>query len=80
MKALDNAFGKFLAGPIGSALRVGLALVLGYYVAHLAAGGTVVPSASDWQTWAGAALVVVVPVIIAAVNPQDPRFGKTTGS
>lgn len=79
MKALDNVFGSFLAGPIGSALRVFVSLVLGAYVASLAAGGGLVPSADDWQTWVGAAIVVALPVIIAAINPQDPRFGKTTG-
>ena len=71
--------GKFLASPVGSAVRIFVGLVLGAYVASLSAGGALVPSTGDWQTWAGAAIVVALPVIIAAINPQDPRFGKTAG-
>lgn len=78
MKALDNKLGEFLAGPIGSVLRVALAATIGLYVAGVQSGH-LVPSLSDLRTWLGAAILLVLPVVIAAVNPQDPRFG-TTGS
>lgn len=77
MKALDNKLGAFLAGPIGSVLRVALAAVIGFYVAGVQSGH-LVPSASDLRTWLGAAILLILPVVIAAVNPQDPRFGKTS--
>lgn len=72
-----TGFGKFLTGPIGSLLRVFVALVLGSYVTYLLNGGTFDGiSYGDIQSWVGAALVVVLPVVIAAFNPQDSRFGK----
>jgi hypothetical protein len=74
---MGSTVGKFLAGPVGSALRVAVALVLGYYVAALGSGGELVPSASAVKTWVGAAIVIALPVVIAALNPQDPRFGRT---
>lgn len=76
---MGSTIGKFLAGPIGSALRVLVGLVLGSYVASLSSGGALVPGLSDWQTWLGAAIVVALPLVIAALNPQDPRFGKSAG-
>jgi hypothetical protein len=72
------SFGKFLASPIGSALRVLVALVIGSFVAWLGAGHSVADvSLSDFWTWLGAALVVALPIVVAALNPSDPRFGKT---
>lgn len=76
-------FAKFLTTPIGSALRIALGLVLGAWVASLQAGNALVPEVDDILTWIGAALVIVVPLVIAALNPADPRFGvnkDTTGT
>lgn len=66
--------GKFLAGPVGSWLRVWLATALTAVLADLATDGV----ALDWTAYAIAGLVAVLPVIIAWLNPSDTRFG--TGS
>lgn len=69
--------GKFLAGPIGSALRVAVAFVLGELVAYLANGGTF--RGLSWaavELWIGAAVAVGLPIAIAALNPADPRYGR----
>jgi hypothetical protein len=71
--------GKFLASAPGSALRVFIAAVLGLFVTWLANGNTF--DDLDWttvQTWIGVAITVALPIIIAWINPQDPRFGKTS--
>ena len=68
--------GTFLAGPVGSAVRVALGVILGYLVLDLSEEGTISVSWDEVQTWLAAALVVAVPLIIAAVNPADTRFGK----
>lgn len=70
-------FGKFLTTPLGSALRVFLGVVLGYFVLDLQEAGTIDISVGDVTTWIAGALVVAVPLIIAAVNPKDDRFGRT---
>jgi len=66
---------SFLAGPVGSWLRVFVAVVLGLWLADLASVGTIHFDAAEWGTWLAAGLVAVLPVIIAWVNPNDPRFG-----
>lgn len=69
--------GAFLAGPVGSAVRVFLGLLLGSLVAVLQAGD--IASLGDldwWQTAISAALAVALPLIIAAINPADTRWGK----
>ena len=68
---------EFLTTPIGSAFRVFLGVTLGYLVLDLQADGTVSISLSEIWTWVAAALVIVVPITIAALNPQDTRFGRT---
>ena len=73
---MGESFGKFLSGPIGSALRVFLGAVLGYLVLDLQTDGKVSVSLDDVNTWIAAGLVVAVPLIIAALNRQDPRFGN----
>lgn len=70
-------FGQFLTTPLGSALRVFVGAVLGYLVLDLSTSGTIDVSVSDLKTWVAAALVVAVPVLIAALNPKDDRFGLT---
>jgi len=69
--------GKFLTTPLGSALRIFVAAVLGYLVLDLTTDGKIDVSVSDLNTWVAAAIVVALPVVIAAVNPADTRFGKT---
>jgi len=73
---MSEALGKFLATPLGSAIRIALGVVLGYFVLDLTSDGTISVSWAEVQTWIAAGLVLAVPIIIAAVNPQDPRFGK----
>lgn len=71
-----NALGRFLTTPVGSALRVFAGLVLGSFVLYLSAGNDVAKiDVASVMTWVSAALVVAVPIVIAAINPQDPRFG-----
>lgn len=73
--------GKFLAGPIGSALRVFGGAVLGALVKFLVDGNKLQAlKPSDLSTWIAAGLVVAVPLLIAFVNPADPRFGSTSAS
>ena len=69
-------FGRFLTTPLGSALRVFVGLVLGAYVASLGEGSGLVPTVDNLETWVGAAVAVALPIIIAAINPADPRFGS----
>ena len=72
--------GEFLKGPIGSALRVALGSLLGSVVTLLSAGGKVTDLANVdfWNVALGLAVTVAVPLIIAALNPADTRFGKTS--
>ena len=72
-----DSFGKFLTTPFGSACRVALGVVLGYFVLDLSQDGTISVSWDEVQTWIAAALVVAVPLLIAYVNPADSRFGRT---
>lgn len=68
----------FLTTALGSALRVFVGLFLGSLVAYLGGGGKLeaLNLETIW-TWVGAALAVALPVLIAAINPQDTRFGRT---
>ncbi len=72
-------FGKFLTTPLGSALRVFLGAVLAYLVLDLQTDGTIDISVGDVMTWVAGALVIAVPLLIAALNPADTRFGKKAG-
>jgi len=65
--------GKFLAGPIGSWLRVFAGAVLSAFLLSLTSAASI--SFVDWQTWVIAGLVSVLPVIVAWLNPADLRFG-----
>lgn len=71
-----NGFWEFLKGPVGSALRVFVGVVLGYLVLDLQTDGKISVSVEDVNAWIAAALVVAVPLVIAAINPADTRFGK----
>lgn len=50
-----------------------LAVVLGLFLASGADVFTV--STSDLKTWLAAGLSAVLPVIITALDPSDPRYG-----
>jgi len=69
-----NALGTFLAGPIGSVLRVFAGAVLVTFLADLQ--GAVTVDFTRWQTYLVAGLAAAVPVAIAWVNPADTRFGR----
>ena len=73
---MDKAW-SFLKGPYGSWLRVVLAFALFAFLELLQNGG----SLSDlnlpwWQHVVAVVVAATLPVIIAALNPLDPRFGK----
>lgn len=74
-----DGIGKFLAGPVGSAIRVFCGTVLGLLVTWLSNGNTF--DDLTWyevKTWAGVGITVAVPIIIAWLNPSDTRFGRTS--
>lgn len=67
---------SFLKNPLGSWLRVFVAVVLGLWLADLADVKYLHWDPSEWMAWLAAGLVAVLPVIIAWINPSDPRFGR----
>lgn len=69
-------FEKFLAGPVGSWLRVFAATALGAYLIDLEDPNMT----HDWKAYVTAGVVAVLPVIIAFLNPADPRFGRGSDS
>lgn len=76
-----QSLGNFLANnPIGAMLRVFVGLVLGYFVLDLTTDGKIDVSMNDLNTWVAGALVVAIPILIAAINPQDTRFGAKGGT
>jgi hypothetical protein len=68
--------GSFLAGPYGSAFRVFCGLLLGSLVTYLGSGQDIRGISLDevWG-WVGVAAAVALPIVIAAINPADTRFG-----
>jgi hypothetical protein len=72
-----EAVGRFLAGPFGSALRVAAGFVLAAVLATVQAGSVAELGELDWwQATLAGAIGVAVPLVIAALNPEDPRFGR----
>jgi hypothetical protein len=67
-----EAVGKFFAGPVGSWLRVFAAVSLGLYLADLQSD-EIALSVTEYLE---GGLVAVLPIIVAWLNPGDPRFGK----
>ena len=67
-------FGKFLAGPWGSFLRVSAAAALTAWLLDL--NGAVTVDFGAWQVYVVAGLVSALPVLIAYLNPADARFGR----
>jgi hypothetical protein len=66
----------FLKNPVGSWLRVFVSVVLGLWLADLTDTKVVHWDLSEWMAWLAAGLIAVLPIIIAWVNPLDPRFGR----
>jgi hypothetical protein len=69
--------GEFLKGPWGSALRVFLGVVAAGFYTWLQNGNSFTDIDLDAVVgFVNAALIVVVPLAIAALNPADDRFGR----
>lgn len=64
--------GTFLAGPVGSWLRVFLGTALTVWLADL----TTDKWAANISAYALAGVVAVLPLVIAFLNPADVRFGR----
>jgi len=68
---------KFLdwlaVSPLATAGKTFIAVVLSAAVADWATGGAI--SLANWEAWVIAACVSAVPLIVNALNPQDPRYG-----
>jgi hypothetical protein len=74
-----NKVGDFFAGPIGSVVRVFLAAVVGAFAAYQANGGTLRGIGfDDLEAWVGLGIAAILPVVLAALNPSDPRFGNVS--
>jgi hypothetical protein len=67
--------GAFFAGPIGSFIRVFVAQFLTLWTLDLTDAVTI--DFGAWQTYVIGALVSALPVLVAALNNADPRFGNT---
>lgn len=72
-----DRFQQFLVGPIGSAFRVALGFVLAAVLGVVQAGSVAELGQLDWwQATVAGALGIALPIVIAALNPADPRFGR----
>ena len=69
---------QFLASPLGSALKIFLAVMLTVSVTDWANQGCI--SFVRWQTWVIAGLVSAVPVAVNWLNPADCRYGAGSHS
>ena len=70
-----QAFGTWLAAsPWGTALKSAVAVVLTLAFADWSTSGSI--SFANWQTWVIAAVGTALPVVVNAVNPHDPRYGR----
>lgn len=64
--------------PIASAVKIGLAYVIGVVVVDWQTAGVI--SFDRWQTWLIGAFAVMGPILVNALNPADDRYGKATMS
>lgn len=68
---------KFLNTALGSYLKVFVSAVITLYLAELSQGHDLfsfdIPMAKKLVS---AGVVAVLPIILNAVNPNDPRYGK----
>ena len=69
--------GTFLAGPVGSWLRVFASGVLSAFLLSLTDAAEI--DFAAWETWVIAGLISVIPVVVAWLNTADPRFGNGSG-
>lgn len=65
---------KVLNSPVGSAVKVFIAVMLTMIVADWSNQGCI--SFASWQTWVIAGLASAIPVIVNWLNPSDPRYGR----
>jgi hypothetical protein len=66
----------FLNGPVGSFLKVFVAVTLGAFLGDLAGLTEFSDVFSQWQGWFITGLVSAVPILINWLNPADPRYGR----
>lgn len=63
---------NFLAKhPLGSAVKVGLGAALAYVIDNI--------SAFNLNPAVAAAVIAAVTIAINALNPKDPRYGRSLG-
>lgn len=71
--------GEFLASLPGSILRVFLGAALGAFYLYIQNGNSFTDVDIDALVgFVTAGLIVAVPLVIAALNPADSRFGRTS--
>lgn len=63
---------------VQSYVKTFVSVVLGLFLADGADVFSV--SVGDLKMWLSAGLAAVLPVIITALNPNDPRFGRGSGN
>lgn len=63
-----------IAAAAKSYLKAFLAVVLGLFLASGADVFSVSPA--DLRSWLAAGLGAVLPVVISALDPSDPRYGR----
>lgn len=61
---------NFLNTAFAGWLKVFVTIVLGLILTHGSIWGI------DWKEFANSAVISFLPVIINAMNPNDPRYGK----
>ena len=71
---MNHATQRFLNSPLGSALKIFVAVMLTMIVADWTNHGRI--DFESWQTWIIAALASAVPVVVNWINPSDPRYGR----
>ena len=64
--------------PFASAVKIGLAYVIGVAVADWSTAGRI--SFDNLETWIIGAFAVMGPILVNALNPADDRYGKATPS
>lgn len=67
--SLDSPWARM----VWSYAKVFLAVVLGLFLADGADVFAV--DATDLRTWIAAGIASILPIIISALDPKDPRFG-----
>lgn len=72
---MDKVWG-FLKGPLGSWVRVFVSVVLGLWLVDLTSTKALHWDPTEWVAWVTAGIISVLPLVIAAVNPLDGRWGR----